>query len=311
MSRLCTGRPSSLLLAGGLVTLACGGESLVEPATGALEIATSTSGVELDPDGYTLRIDTEPLQRIGLAGTVRRSGLAPGTHTIELGEVAPNCAVSGENASTVTVARGEAMRVTFEVACGATTGKILVTSATGGTASDPDGYTITLDGVDRGRLRENAAVTLDGLPPRAHTIGLRGLAAVCQTESENPQPVDVPLGGTVTAEFRVVCLQPPEMRPGGGRLPALLPPSLGEAFFVATSGAGTNPGTIRAPWKTIQKAMNADWARWPMSEPAHMKPAFPSAPPRMPTPGPRGARARPPAPFWPFPASGRCCTARS
>ncbi len=257
MSRRRTGRPWSLLLAGGLVTLACGGEGLVEPETGTVEIVSSTSGVELDPDGYTLRIDAEPFQRIGVAATVRRSGLAPGPHTIELGEVAPNCVVSGEHASTVTVAGGETARVTFEVACGATTGKILVTSATGGTATDPDGYTITLDGVDRGTLGENAAVTLDGLPPGAHTIGLRGLAAVCRTESENPQPVDVPLGGTVTAAFRVVCLQPPEIRPGGGRLPGPLPPSLGEAFFVATSGADTNPGTIRAPWKTIQKAMDA------------------------------------------------------
>jgi parallel beta helix pectate lyase-like protein len=248
----------SFLLAGGVATLAgCGGENLVDPTTGALEIVTSTSGVEPDPDGYTLRIDAEPPQDVGLAGTVQRTGLAPGDYTIELGGLAPNCTVTGDNPRTVTVARGETATVTFAVACGATTGRITVKSATIGTASDPDGYTITLDGSERGSLEGNGAVTLDALPPGPHTIGLSGLAAICHMESENPQSLEVPLGGTVTAEFRVACLRPPETRPGGSRLPPPLPPSLGEAFFVATSGDDTNPGTIRAPWRSIQKAMDA------------------------------------------------------
>jgi hypothetical protein len=39
-------------------------------------------------------------------------------------------------------------------------------------------------------------------------------------------------------------------------LPPRLPASLGQAFYVSTSGADTNPGTLASPWRTIQKAMN-------------------------------------------------------
>jgi hypothetical protein len=139
---------------------------------------------------------------------------------------------------------------------GPTTGALTVKSATIGNASDPDGYVIVLDGSERETVEGDGAVTLDSLPPRTYAVGLTGLGANCYMESENPQAVEVALGETVTAEFSVVCLQSRETPPGGSRLPPALPPSLGEVFFVATTGDDGNPGTIRAPWRSIQKAMD-------------------------------------------------------
>ncbi|MGH2709548.1 MAG: hypothetical protein ACRDJK_14825, partial [Actinomycetota bacterium] len=131
MLRLSTGPICSLLLVGTAAGLGCGGgENLTEPATGTLEIASSTLGVELDPDGYTVQVDAEPAQGIGLAGTVQRTGVAPGAHTVGLGGVAANCAVSGDNPRTVSVVRGETITVTFEVTCNPTGGSLTVTSAT-------------------------------------------------------------------------------------------------------------------------------------------------------------------------------------
>jgi hypothetical protein len=42
----------------------------------------------------------------------------------------------------------------------------------------------------------------------------------------------------------------------GAMLPARLPASTGQAFYVSTSGSDSNPGTLSAPWRTVQKAMN-------------------------------------------------------
>jgi parallel beta-helix repeat protein len=48
---------------------------------------------------------------------------------------------------------------------------------------------------------------------------------------------------------------PPAPPPGlGTALPAPLPASSGTTFYVATTGADTNPGTLAQPWKTVQKA---------------------------------------------------------
>ncbi|MGO4372568.1 DUF1565 domain-containing protein, partial [Paenibacillus sp. MCAF20] len=37
-----------------------------------------------------------------------------------------------------------------------------------------------------------------------------------------------------------------------------MPPSgpTGKAYYVAPTGSDSNPGTLNAPWKTIQKAAN-------------------------------------------------------
>jgi hypothetical protein len=42
----------------------------------------------------------------------------------------------------------------------------------------------------------------------------------------------------------------------GTALPAPLPASTGTTFYVATTGADANPGTLAAPWRTVQKALN-------------------------------------------------------
>lgn len=45
--------------------------------------------------------------------------------------------------------------------------------------------------------------------------------------------------------------------PGGpGPVSSILPPSTGAVYYVSTSGSDSNPGTVAAPWKTVQKALN-------------------------------------------------------
>jgi Right handed beta helix region len=42
----------------------------------------------------------------------------------------------------------------------------------------------------------------------------------------------------------------------GDALPARLPPSTGQTFYVATTGSDSNPGTLEAPWRNVQHALD-------------------------------------------------------
>ena len=201
----------SLLTAALVGILSCeeSGGGLSEPTTGTLEVTTATTGVETDPDGYTLQVDSDSPQAIGLAATWQSGNLAEGSHTIALSGIAANCVVEGENPRTVSITAGGTTTVTFAITCGATTGTLRVTAATAGPAPDIDGYTLVLDGAERGTIGSTGETTLEGLPAGPHSIGLAGVAGNCLVEGENPRAVTVTAGGTATTDFVVTCQTPP------------------------------------------------------------------------------------------------------
>jgi hypothetical protein len=43
----------------------------------------------------------------------------------------------------------------------------------------------------------------------------------------------------------------------GAKIPPRLPAARGHAFYVATNGSDSGPGTLRRPWRTVQRALNA------------------------------------------------------
>jgi hypothetical protein len=180
----------------------------VPPTTGTLSITTTTTGAEPDADGYLVGVDIAPPQTIGASATVQVENVEMGAHTVQLSGIAPNCAAAN-NPRSVTVAGGEMATVAFAVTCGATTGGVAVTVATSGPSPDADGYTLTLDGADRGPVAASGSVTLDGLSAGAHAIGLSGIAANCQLQGDNPQTVTTAAGASAPVAFTVVCAAPP------------------------------------------------------------------------------------------------------
>ena len=87
--------------------LSCGGGGeLTAPTTGALEIETSTLGVERDGDGYFYAIGTARPQRIGPSTSVTLAEVAVGATRVTLSGVASNCAVDGQNPRPVTITAG-------------------------------------------------------------------------------------------------------------------------------------------------------------------------------------------------------------
>jgi Tol biopolymer transport system component len=107
-----------------------------------------------------------------------------------------------------------------------TTGSLQVTSATSGTDLDPDGYTVTIDGTDRGALGVSGTLTVEQLAPGDHPVGLSGVAGNCQVQGDNPRTSSIAAGATATAAFTVTC--------------TALPVNTG-TLQITTATSGSNP----------------------------------------------------------------------
>ena len=210
-----------------VAAFACGGEDPADttPTTATVTVTTTTTGVEQDPDGYTFQIDAGTPQPIGIAASIENSTLSPGNHSIQLSGLAANCTVT-ENPKVLTVGAGASATVAFEITCAPTTGTLDVATSTTGPSPDPDGYTITIDGADQGTLGVSSALTIPSLAPGDHVVGLSGVAGNCQVQADNPRPVTVTAGSSVSASFTVTCAAP---TPNAGSL------------LVGTSTVGPDP----------------------------------------------------------------------
>jgi len=190
----------------------------IPPTTGGLTVTTSTSGSDLDPDGYTVTVDAGNSQPIGPNSTgVTFTNLSAGNHPVVLSGVASNCSVSGGTSHTVTVIAGQTISHGFTVTCTAippTTGDLVVTTTTSGADLPPDGYTAIVDGAQRA-IGTRGSVTFPGLSAGTHTVGLSDLASNCAVSGQNPRSANVPAGGVGHADFAISCtaLPPPNHAP--------------------------------------------------------------------------------------------------
>jgi hypothetical protein len=179
---------------------------------GSLFVSTSTTGVDLDADGYTVTVDGSSSQPVATNGNVTFTGVATGSHAVALSGVAGNCSVSGASSGTVTVSAGGSAPLSFSLNCTPTgdgTGTLTVTTSTTGANVDPDGYTLTLDGSLSQAIASNGSVTVT-VPAGDHPVALSDVAANCTVSEANPRTVTVPAAGAATTTFAVTCsAQPP------------------------------------------------------------------------------------------------------
>jgi hypothetical protein len=115
------------------------------PLTGA-HITMTTTGGDLDVDGYLVEVDgTDRGVVLPNAALVVR--LDPGSRTIALTGLAPNCTIDGPASRTVTIVDNEAVPIEFAVVC--TGSRTLRLTILNQVYPDPAAYTsvqITLDG---------------------------------------------------------------------------------------------------------------------------------------------------------------------
>jgi WD40 repeat protein len=85
--------------------------------TGVLRVSSSTSGVDLDPNGYIVAVDPGESRSIGLVDEVRLEGVLAGTRSVRLSGLADNCGVQGDNPVTAEVPADGEVAVAFVVRC--------------------------------------------------------------------------------------------------------------------------------------------------------------------------------------------------
>ncbi|HYF40349.1 MAG TPA: hypothetical protein VD930_11715, partial [Gemmatimonadales bacterium] len=113
-----------LLWAAPVAWLGCGGGGGTDVVLPSLSVTTTTEGVELDSDGYSLLVDGGSGRPIGATATLVIEQLAEGQHTLELSGLAANCVAQGDNPRTITIQSGATARADFAVRCAATTGTL-------------------------------------------------------------------------------------------------------------------------------------------------------------------------------------------
>jgi hypothetical protein len=210
------------------------------PAPGTLTVTATTSGSELDSDGYGVTLDGGSSQPLGINGAITLPNVPPSSHQVELIGVALNCTVSGTNPRNVTVTAGNTASVAFKVTCSAPTpgaGSLEVTTAT--TGSDPDdGYTVTVDGGTAQSIGANATISLTNVPAAEHKVRLQGIADNCTVQGANPVAVTVTSGAVGRAAFALTCTARPA-QPGTLRVGVTTTGASQDGSFTVSVDGGT------------------------------------------------------------------------
>jgi Tol biopolymer transport system component len=174
----------------------------------ALEIRTTTTGTELDPDGYQVAVDGGAPQAMGLVDSLVVDPLAAGPHTVTLTGLADNCAVPGGATVTADVEPGKTAEVSFAVVCGPTHGRIVVITTTTGDSLDPNGYQVLLDDNGQGPIGLTDTLTIQGVPAGDRAVTLGDVASNCAVDGNNPKHLPMSPGEVDTVGFRVRCRTP-------------------------------------------------------------------------------------------------------
>jgi hypothetical protein len=217
------------------------------PPSGSLTVSTTTNGPN-PPSGYTVTVDAGSSQPVGATGSVTFSNLSVATHSVSLSPIPSNCTVSGPNPQTVSITANNTTPASFTINCTGTTGDLTVTTTTGGSDLDPDGYTVSVGGSSQ-PIPTNGSVTFRGLQAGTQSVALSGIASNCTVSGANPITVTVPAGGVGHADFAISCVAlPPPVVTAGGDQTVLI----GALFQL--SGASFSDQDHDGPW-----TVTIDW----------------------------------------------------
>ena len=126
-----------------------------------VEVVTQTTGTEVDPDGYEVRIDTTPPLSIGIDDAVLVEDQVTGPHIVLLSGTSENCCVVPENPRGVTVAADETASTTFMIMCGPVAeGRIAIESNRDG---DFEVFVMKADGSSVVNITDNPAIDVETL----------------------------------------------------------------------------------------------------------------------------------------------------
>jgi WD40 repeat protein len=110
------------------------------PGPGAIHLSVLTSGRTLDPNGYTARLNGTVVQQLALQDSAVLGDLDSGSYTVELTDVASNCAAQPSASRTLTLAAGGSALLDFHVQCDTALRDVILFTRYDGTG--PEGITV-------------------------------------------------------------------------------------------------------------------------------------------------------------------------
>ena len=156
------------------------------PSTFELEVAVRTEGVNLDPDGYTISIDSVP-RTVARQDTLKVPGLAAGPHTVAISGLTMNCRIPLDPASDIPKPQDEAwvverlvytndgpLHVEFVIQCYEVGTLDLV--VLGGSENGPTRFFVTMSHDPRMiSVRRGVRYRLESVSAGEHTAWVRAL----------------------------------------------------------------------------------------------------------------------------------------
>jgi TolB protein len=180
----------------------CQGPPTGTTPSGELRVSVSTTGEDIDLDGYSLRIDGALTQPVGALEARTFPGLAPGSHLVELSGVAENCTARPGTTQLVTVTSGQIAAVAFVVECAGTGIEVLV-PATG--LDFGAGYTALVDGSPRA-VFPNVRTRITRLSVGTHEVVLTDVSPNCTVTGPLSRTVDVVFAQVASLSFPIACV---------------------------------------------------------------------------------------------------------
>ena len=185
-----------------LVVASC--KDSTAPTTGTVRVIITTTGTDMDVDGYVLSVDGEDPRAVTIRDTITIGGLDEQEHSIMLSGLASNCTVA-DNPALATVAAGAVLETSFTVSCAARLGNIIVTTISGGQDIGSQPYGLRLDGFHQGTIATTGTVELTGIHEGAHELTLTSVPTNCTVLGSNPRTVNVTYLQNSTVQFAITC----------------------------------------------------------------------------------------------------------
>lgn len=171
----------------------------------AVRVTSTTSGLDIDPDGYQVVVDGTDRGSIPSNGTLL-TRVDPGSRVISLTGLAPQCRTDGPDSRTLTVTDPEVVPVEFAIVCTAATGVIGVVVANSGPPSVGQ-FVVTIDGAAPRYVGPGGPHYVEDVSGGDHIVSLEG-PNHCSVQTD-PLPVTITTGtlirDTVEVSFSVTC----------------------------------------------------------------------------------------------------------
>jgi Tol biopolymer transport system component len=171
---------------------------------GSLQITISTTGEQVDPDGYSISVPGRAAQAVGNNGSISWNGVSTGDYQLLIGGIAPNCSLEGGNPRRISVG-SDPVEVSLQVSCHGPAGTLVISVTTTGARPDPDGYLLRLDSGAEQQVPGNSTTTLRSVSAGAHQVELTGIAANCDLQGTGSRAVSIADATSSEVVFQVGC----------------------------------------------------------------------------------------------------------